>query len=329
MMKRRAFIGGIAWCAATTPRAADAPARSKVYRIGYIQTATEAEQEHLTQAFEQALLELGYAQGRNVVFERRFADGKQERLPDLAAELVRLKVDLIVTGSNPVIAAVKQATATIPVVMATSRDPVGSGFIASLSRPGGNITGMTGDPTPEMQGKRLELLLQAVPRATQVALLWNPLPPGARTYRGEVERAARKLGVNLIAMEARGRSDFEAAFAAMAREGAHALVVLPDPVFFTARKQVVEWATSYRLPAIYHAREVVEQGGLMSYGVNLADQFRRAAGYVDRILKGANPADMPVEQPTRFELVINLSTARALGLTLPQALLLQATEMIR
>jgi putative tryptophan/tyrosine transport system substrate-binding protein len=329
MIERRTFIASGLGCAMTAPRAAGAAGREKVLRIGYIQTATEAEQAHLTQALEQALLELGYAQGRNLVFERRFADGKPERLPDLALQLVRLEVDVIVTGSNPVIAAVKQATATIPVVMATSRDPVGSGFIASLSRPGGNITGMTGDPTPEMQGKRLELLLQAVPRARQVALLWNPLAPAAQTYRNEVESAARKLGVSLIAVEARGRGEFEAAFAAMAREGAQALVVLPDPLFFTARKQVVEWAASWRLPAIYHAREVVELGGLMSYGANLVDQFRRAAGYVDRILKGANPADMPVEQPTRFELVINLKAAKALGITIPPSLLLRADELIQ
>ena len=310
------------------PIAADAQPRAKVYRIGYIQTATVEEQEHLTKALEEALRELGYVEGRNVVFERRFAGGKQERLPDLAAELVRLNVDLIVTGANPVIAAVKQATATIPVVMATSRDPVGSGFIASLARPGGNITGMTGDPTPEIQGKRLELLKEAVPRATRLALLWNPLPPGAETYRKEVEHAARKLGVSLRAVEARGRNEFEGAFAAMAREGADAVVVLPDPVFFTARKQVVELATKYRLPAVYHAREVVEIRGLMSYGVSLADQFRRATVYVDKILKGAKPGELPVEQAAKFELVINLKTARALGITIPSSLRLRADHII-
>ena len=267
-------------------------------------------------------------EGRNVVFERRFAWGQQERLPGLAAELVRLNVDVIVTGANPAIAAVKQATATIPVVMATSRDPVGSGFIASLARPGGNITGMTGDPTPEVQGKRFELLKEAVPRATRVALLWNPLPPGAETYRKEAENAARKLGVSLRTVEARGRNEFEGAFAAMAREGADAVVVLPDPLFFTARKQVVELTTKYRLPAVYHAREFVEIGGLMSYGVSLSDQFRRAAVYVDRILKGTRPGDLPVEQATKLELVINLKTAQALGLTIPASLQLRADHII-
>ena len=311
------------------PLAAGAQPLAKVYRIGYIQTATAEEQLHLTKALEEALRELGYEEGRNVVFERRFAGGKQERLPDLAAELVRLNVDVIVTGANPVIAAVKQATATIPVVMATSRDPVGAGFIASLARPAGNITGMTGDPTPEVQGKRLELLKEVAPRATRVALLWNPLPPGAETYRNEVEGAARKLGLSLRAVEARGRNEFDGAFAAMAREGADAVVVLPDPLFFTARKQVVELATKYRLPAIYHAREFVEIGGLMSYGVSIGDQFRRAAAYVDKILKGAKPGDLPVEQAATLELVMNLKTAQALGLVIAPALRLRADQIIQ
>jgi putative tryptophan/tyrosine transport system substrate-binding protein len=326
VINRRAFLGTFGLLAA--PLSAEAQPRAKVYRIGYIQTATVEEQEHLTRVFEDALRELGYVEGRNVVFERRFAGGAQNRLPDLAAELVRLNVDVIVTGGNPVIAAVKQATATIPVVMATSRDPVGSGFIATLARPEHNITGMTSDPTPEVQGKRLELLKEAVPRAARVALLWNPAPPGADTYRRELEKAARRLGVSMRPVEARGRSEFESAFAAMARDGADAVVVLPDPVFFTARKQIVDLATKYRLPSVYHAREVVKIGGLMSYGVSLADQFQRAAFYVDKILKGTKPADLPVEQATRFELVINLKTAKALGLTLPPSLLQRADHVI-
>lgn len=311
-----------------TPFTADAQPRGKVYRIGYIQTAAPNEMEHLTKALDEGLRELGYAEGRNIVFERRFAGGKQERLPDLAAELVRLKVDVIVTGANPVIAAVKQATATIPVVMTTSRDPVGSGFIASLARPGGNITGLTSDPTPEVQSKRLELLKEAVPRASRVALLWNPLPPGAETYRKVVESAARKLGITLQSVEVRGRDEFESAFAAMVRERADGLVVLPDPVLFTARTQVVILATKHRLPAVYHAREFVEIGGLISYGVNLSYQFRRAAVYVDKILKGAKPGDIAVEQAATFELTINLKTAKALGLTIPPSLLLRADQLI-
>jgi putative tryptophan/tyrosine transport system substrate-binding protein len=311
------------------PFTANAQPRGKVWRIGYIQTAMPDEQEQLSKALDEGLRELGYVEGRNVVFERRFAMGKQERLPDLAAELVRLNVDVIVTGANPVIAAVKQATATIPVVMATSRDPVGAGFIASLARPGGNITGLTNDAGPEIVGKYLELLKEAIPRASRVALLWNPLPPGAETYRKSVESAAVKLGLSLQAVEARGRNEFEGAFAAMARQRVDAVVVLSDPVFISARKQVVELATKYRLPAVYHAREFVEIGGWMSYGPSLNYQFRRASVYVDKILKGAKPGDLPVEQAARFELVINLKTARALGLTIPQALLQRADEVIK
>jgi putative ABC transport system substrate-binding protein len=309
-------------------RTVEAQQAGKVYRIGYIQAAVPNEMEHLTNALEEGLRELGYVGGRNIVYERRFASGKQERLPDLAAELVRLNVDVIVTGSNPAIAAVKQATAKIPVVMATSRDPVGSGFIASMARPGGNITGLTGDPTPEVQGKRVELLKEAVPSASRVALLWNPLPPGAETYRNVVENAARRLRVSLHSVEARGRNEFEGAFAAMARERVDGLVVLPDPMFYTARTQIVLLATKHRLPAVYHAREFVEIGGLMSYGVSLADQFRRAAFYVDKILKGAKPAELAVEQATRFELAINLKTAKALGLTIPRSTLMQADHII-
>jgi putative ABC transport system substrate-binding protein len=309
-------------------RTVEAQQAGKVYRIGYIQAAVPNEMEHLTNALEEGLRELGYVDGRNIVYERRFASGKQERLPDLAAELVRLNVDIIVTGSNPAIAAVKQATAKIPVVMATSRDPVGSGFIASMARPGGNITGLTGDPTPEVQGKRVELLKEAVPSASRVALLWNPLPPGAETYRNVVENAARRLRVTLHSVEARGRNEFEGAFAAMARERVDGLVVLPDPMFYTARTQIVLLATKHRLPAVYHAREFVEIGGLMSYGVSLADQFRRAAFYVDKILKGAKPAELAVEQATRFELAINLKTAKALGLTIPRSTLMQADHII-
>jgi putative ABC transport system substrate-binding protein len=328
-MNRRTFLYGFTLGTLAAPLAAEAQTAGKMYRMGYIQTATPDEQAPLTKALDEGLRELGYVEGRNIVFERRFAWGKQERLPALAAELVRLNVDVIVTGGNPVIAAVKQATSTIPVVMAASRDPVGTGFIASLARPGGNITGLTSDAGPEILGKRLELLKEAVPRASRVALLWNPLPPGAETFRKAVEGAARKLGVSLQAVEVRGRDEFEGAFAAMARERADAVVVQPDPVFFTARAQVVLLATKHRLPAVFHAREFVEIGGLMSYGSSLAYQFRRAAVYVDKILKGAKPGDLPVEQPTKFELVINFKTAKALGLTIPQSILARADEVIQ
>ena len=311
------------------PSAANAQSREKVYRVGYIQTATPDEQEQLTKAFDEGLRELGYVEGRNIVVERRFAWGKQERLPGLAVELVRLNVDVIVTGGNPVIAAVKQATATIPIVMGASRDPVGAGFIASLARRGGNITGLTNDTGLEIVGKYLELLKEVVPNASHVALLLNPIPPGAANYRKATEIAAKNLGVSLQIVEARGRDEFEGAFATMARERADAVVVQSDPIFFTARKQIVDLATKYRLPAVFHAREFVEIGGLMSYGGSLDYQFRRAAAYVDKILKGAKPGDLAVEQTAKIDFVINLRTAKAIGAVIPQSLLLRADEVIQ
>ena len=310
------------------PLAAGAQPNGKVYRIGFIQTAPRKEIGHLIKSLDDGLRELGYVEGRNVVFERRFADGKQERLAALAVELVKLKVDIIVTGSNPVIAAVRQATATIPVVMAVSRDPVGSGFIASLARPGGNITGLANDPAPEIMGKNLELLKEVVPRASRVALLWNPVPAGAVIYKNAVESAARNLGVTFQSVEVRAENEFEGAFAAMVRERVNGVVVTSDPIFFGSRSQLVRLAGRHRLPTVYVQREFVEAGGLMSYGGNLAYQFRRAAVYVDKILKGAKPADLPVEQPTQFDLVVNMRTAKDLGIKIPNSVLAQATKVI-
>jgi putative ABC transport system substrate-binding protein len=325
---RRAFIGTLAGGLLTSPRAAKAQRAQKMPRIGFIVTANRNVAEHIVRAFDEGMRELGYVEGRSVVIERRFADGKPERLSALAAELVQLKVDIIVTGANPVIDAVKKATATIPVVMGVSRDPVGAGFIASLARPGGNITGLTTDTTPDALGKNLELLKEAVPRATRVALLWNPAPSAARTYRDAAESAARRLGVKLQAVELRGSNDLESAFAAMTRERAGALLVPVDPLPFSFREPIVRLAERHRLPAMYGLREFPEAGGLMSYGSNVASLFRRAATYVDKILKGAKPADLPVEQPNKFELVINLKTAKALGLTIPPSLLQRADEVI-
>ena len=310
------------------PLAAGAQPNGKVYRIGFIQTAPRKEIGHLIKSLDDGLRELGYVEGRNVVFERRSADGKQERLAALAVELVKLKVDIIVTGSNPVIAAVRQATATIPVVMAVSRDPVGSGFIASLARPGGNITGLANDPAPEIMGKNLELLKEVVPRASRVALLWNPVPAGAAIYKNAVETAARNLGVTLQSVEIRAENEFESAFAAMIRERVNGVVVTSDPIFLGSRSQLVRLAGRHRLPTVYVQREFVEAGGLMSYGGNLAYQFRRAAVYVDKILKGAKPADLPVEQPTQFDLVVNMRTAKDLGIKIPNSVLALATKVI-
>jgi putative tryptophan/tyrosine transport system substrate-binding protein len=300
----------------------------KIYRIGYIQLATPQEQEQLTRAFEAGLRELGYVPGRNVVIEQRLAHGRQDRLPDLAADLVRLKVDVVVTGANPAIAAMQRATTSIPIVMTTSRDPVGSGFVASLSRPGGNITGFSSDPTPEVQSKRLELLKEALPAASRIGLLWNPLPPGAETYRKITESAAAQLGLTVQSVALRTRDEFEPAFAAMARDRIDALVVLPDPVFYTARAQIVGLVARHRFPAVFHVREFVELGGLMSYGGNLADQFRRSAVYVDKILKGAKPGLLPVEQQQKLELVVNAKAAKALGIKVAPALLTRADEVI-
>ena len=283
-MDRRDFIAGLVLLAA--PLAAEAQPTGKVFRIGFILTTAPDEVGHFFKALDEGLRKLGYVEGRNVVFERRFAEGRQERLPALATELVQLKVDVLVTGSNPVIAAVKQVTATIPVVMAVSRDPVG-------------------------------------------AFLWNPVPPGAGTTKNAVESAARRLGLTFQSVEVRGPNEFESAFAAMVRERANGVVVATDPVVVGPRSQVVLLAARSRLPVVYGLREFAEVGGLMSYGPNIATQFRRAAIYVDKILKGAKPADLPIEQPTTFELVINLKTAKALGLTIPQSLLQRADQVIQ
>lgn len=325
--RRRAWLlacaGGLA-----APLAARAQPRDRLFRVGYLQLATREEQVPLTRAFEDAMQELGYREGRNVVYERRFADGRLERLPALAAELARLEVDVIVTGANPAVVAARQATSTIPIVMSTSREPVAAGFVASLSRPAGNVTGLVSDPTPEVQARRLQLLRQFAPAATRIALLWNPQTPAAETYRATAQAAADRLGARLLPAAVRARDEFAEAFASMSRDGAQALMVLPDPVFFTARSQVVALAAQHRLPAIYHAREFVDIGGLMSYGASLVEQFRRAASYVDRILKGERPGELPVEQAMRFEFVVNLAAARALGSGFPRALLQQADAAI-
>ena len=327
-MNRRTFIGTLAGGLLAAPLGVVAQQAAKIYRIGLILTGTPTETGHLIKALSDGLRELGYVEGRNVLFEKRFAEGRQERLPPLAAELVQLKVDVLVTGSNQVIAAVKRATATIPVVMAVSRDPVGAKFIASLARPGANITGLANDTAPEIIGKNLALLKEAVPRVSRVAYLWNPVPPGADTSKNVVESTARNLGVGFQSVEVRARNEFESAFAAMVRERANGVVVAQDPVTLGSRGQVVQLAARSRLPAVYGLREFTEAGGLMSYGPNIADQFRRAATYVDKILKGAKPGDLPIEQPTKFELVINLKTAKALGLTIPPSLLQRADQVI-
>jgi putative ABC transport system substrate-binding protein len=312
------------------PLAAEAQQAAKVARVGYL-AGSLAGGPHLPEAFLQGLRDLGYVEGRNVVIEYRDAEGKFERLPALAAELVALKVDVIVAASTLPAAAAKQATRTIPIVFAATGDPVTSGLVTSLARPGGNVTGLS-VVAPELVGKRLEQLKQAVPGVSRVAVLWHPGFLGERAEKDmlkEAEVAGRALGVRLQFVEARGPEEFDRAFSDMTRARAGALTVLPSTMFLIERRRLVDLAAKNRLPAVYTWRESVDAGGLMSYGPNLADLYRRAANYVDKILKGAKPADLPVEQPTKFELVINLKTAKALGLTIPRSLLLNADELIQ
>jgi len=313
-----------------SPVAAEAQQAAKVARIGFLATNLAAS-PHMAEAFRQGLRDLGYVEGRNLAIETRDAGGKHERLPALAAELVALKVDVIVAGSTPGALAAKQATGTLPIVFTAAADPVTDGLVTSLARPGGNVTGLS-SLTPELVGKRLEQLTQAVPGVTRVAALWQPGGAGERTDRDTLKGAdvaARALGVRLQVVDARGPEDFDRAFSDMTRARAGALTVLGSAMFNSERSRLVNLAAKHRLPAVYQWREFVDTGGLMSYGANLADLNRRAAVYVDKILKGAKPGDLPVEQPTKFELAINLKTAKALGLTIPQSVLGRADEVIQ
>jgi putative ABC transport system substrate-binding protein len=312
----------------TVPRVAWAQLAGKTYRVGYLQTATREQQLHLVKAFEDGLTDRGYRVGQNIVIEYRFADAKEERLPALAADLVRANVDVIVTGANPNTIAALKATATTPIVMATATDPVGAGLVASLARPAGNITGLTQDTGDEIYGKRLELLKDVVARLSRVAVLWNPnFAPNHERWK-LTTGAARKLGLEVLPFQARGSGDLESAFGAMVKKRANALLVFGDPVMYNFRSQIGRLAGRHRLPAISHVREMAQAGLLLSYGVDFRDLLRRAAGYVDRILKGAKPGELPIEQPTRFELVINRKAGKALGLTIPQSVLLRADEVI-
>jgi ABC-type uncharacterized transport system substrate-binding protein len=327
---RRAFLGTLAGGLIAAPLAAEAQPAAKVARIGYL-TGNLAGNPNLPEVFRQGLRDLGYVEGRNLAIEYRSSEGKRERLPALASELVALKVDVIVATSTPAALAAKQATRTLPIVFVGVGEPVTSGLVSSLARPGGNVTGLS-VLSPELVGKWLELLKQAVPGVSRVAVLWQP---GAMDDRTEEEMfkaaevAARALGVRLQFIEARGPADFERAFSDMTRARVGALTVRPAPMFVSERRRLVDLAAKNRLPVVYAWREFVDAGGLMAYGPNLADLYRRAATDVDKILKGAKPADLPVEQPTKFELVINLKTAKALGLTIPQSLLQRADEVIQ
>ena len=330
MTSRRTFLVTFASGILATPLAAEAQQAAKVPRIGYL-AANLAASPHLTEAFLQGLRDLGYVEGRNVALEYRSAEGKLERLPALAAELVALEVDVILVGGTPHALAAKQATKTIPIVFAAGADPVESGLVTSLARPGGNVTGLSNLNT-ELVGKCLEQLKQAVPRVSRVAVLWHPGALGQRAERDMLkgaEVAARALGVRLQFVAARGPADFDRAFSDMTKARADALTVLTSTILLGERRRLADLAAKSRLPAVYPWREGVDAGGLMSYGPDFADLFRRAATYVDKILKGAKPGDLPVEQPTKFELVINLKTAKALGLTIPPSVLGRADEVIQ
>ena len=328
-MDRRAFIATVAGGLLAAPLAAETQQAAKVARIGWL-GANPAPGRHMREAFLQGLRDLGYVEGRNVVVEYRFAEGKLERYPALAAELVALKVDVIVAPITLAALAAKRATKTIPIVFAAVGDPITDGLVTSLARPGGNVTGLS-VLSSELVGKWLEQLKQAVPGVSHVAVLWQPGAASARTEQDmlkEGEVTARALGVRPQFVEARGPADLDRAFSDMTKARAGALTVLPGNMFFSERRRLVGLAAKNRLPAVYPSREYVDAGGFMSYAPNGADLFRRAATYVDKILKGAMPGDLPVEQPTKFELVINLKTAKALGLTIPPSLLQRADQVI-
>ncbi len=312
------------------PALADAQQSARVPRIGWLSIASPTPAvSHLIEAFWQGLRELGYVEGQNIAVEYRFAEGRPERLSEFAAQLVALKVDIIVAPNPAATQAAKQATSTIPIVFMTVADPVGSGLVASLARPGANITGLTATASPVIYGKHLELLKEIVPKASRMAVLRNPTNPDAAQMLREAGGAARALGVQLQVLDVRVPNELDSAFARMTRDRAGALLILADTMFFLHREQIAVLATKSRLPAISGAREFAEAGLLMAYGRSLPYDFRRAATYVDKILKGAKPADLPVEQPTKFELVINLKTAKALGLKIPQSVLVRADEVIQ
>ena len=301
---------------------------TKVPRIGYLAATSLSTNPARIEAFRQGLRELGYVEGKKIVIEWRFAEGKADRLAGFAAELVRLKVDVIVAGGSTATRAAKEATSTIPIVMAQDNDPVGNGFVTSLARPGGNVTGLAALRS-ELSGKRLELLKEIVPKLSRVAVLGSSTNPGNAQSLKEVELAARVIGVQLQYVDVRGPKDIETAFKEASKGRADAVLVLAGPVFNSPRSQVVDLAVKSRLPAIYDRRDFGEVGGLMSYGTSVVDLDHRAATYVDKILKGAKPGDLPVEQPTKFELIINLKAAKQIGLTIPPNVLVRADRVIR
>jgi putative tryptophan/tyrosine transport system substrate-binding protein len=328
-MERRTFLGGAGAVLLALPLAAEAQSPAKVFRIGILSylPAADPTGSRFRDAIFQGLRDLGYVEGENIVIEWRSWEGSRERLSALAAELVRLKVDVIVAGPTPAAEEAKRATSTIPIV-ALHGDPVGSGLVASLARPGGNVTGVS-VMNPELVGKQLQLLTETLPRLSRVAVLSNPTTSTHRIYLREAEIAARSLKVRLLILEARAPSEFVGVFSAATKAGAGALIVLGDSMFFVERTRLAALAKTNLLPSIGPQPEHAEAGYLMAYGVSVLKTYRRLATYIDKILRGAKPGDLPVEQPTKFELVVNLKTAKALGLTIPQSVLGRADEVIQ
>ncbi|MGH7415521.1 MAG: ABC transporter substrate-binding protein [Candidatus Rokuibacteriota bacterium] len=310
------------------PLAARAQPAGKTHRIGFLGNSTEALEANLVGPFRAGFRELGYAEGRDLVIEYRWADGQYERFPALIAELVALKVDVIVTAGTPAALAVRRATTAIPLVMVAVGDPVGSGLVKSLARPGGTLTGLV-SIAPDLEGKRLELLTEVVPKLANVAFLSNPANPFHVTSEKQARAAARSLHLKVEFFPVRAESEFDRAFQSMSSQRPGALVMLADRLFLHHRARIVDFSARNRLPTVYAYTELVEAGGLMSFGPSYPGMHRRAAYFVDRILKGARPADLPMEQPSKFELVINLRAARALGVVIPQHILLRADDLIQ
>ncbi len=328
MIDRRTFLTSTGAVLLAAPLAAEAQ-QAGTRRIGLLETSSPSPARVLLwETLRQRLRELGYLEGQNIAFESRFGEGKPDRLSSLAAELVGLKVEVIVTSGTPASLAAKQATRTIPIVMAQLADPVGAGLVASLARPGGNVTGLTTQDA-DLGGKRLELLLQVVPRVSRLALLIDEASPGTVLIAKGTQAAARSAGVQLQSLGVRGPGELDRAFSAMKEGQAGALIVESSSMLFTSRTRLADLALKNRLPTVFAQREYAEAGGLMAYAADFSDLFRRAATFVDKILKGAKPADLPIEQPTKFDFVINLKTAKALGLTIPPSLMLRADEVIQ
>ena len=326
-MDRRTFMASMLGAVLSAPLAAQAQQPGKIYRVGFLWDSP-AVWPHALEGFRQGLRDLGWVEGRNIVVEYRWAEGRFDRLPTLVEELVRLKVDIIVAPTSIYAEAAKRATSTIPIVFASHADPIGSGHVASLARPGGNITGLT-VMMSETAAKSLELFKEAVPGLSRVAVVWDPATPSHRPALDAVEVRGRALGLQVQPLAVRGATEFDGAFSTIVRERASAVLVLSTPLFIGGARRLAELAMNHKLPTMFGPREHVEAGGLLSYSPDRADLYRRAAIYVDKILKGAKAADLPVQQATKFELVINMKTAKAIGLTIPPSFLLRADQVIQ